>query len=267
MTLSMAEYTTFLVERKNGAVWITLNRPDMRNAMSPEMGDEFSRCIAELRDDREARVVVVTGAGKSFSSGGDLRSTSMDLQAPVPERREGFLRFYPKFLCITQLEIPTVAMINGHAVGAGMMLALACDLRVMSTEAKISTGFLRIGLSPGMGGTYFMPRLVGLSKALELIWTSEMIEAQEAHRVGLVNKIAPPDKLREVTEAFVGKLAKGPAIPMKLVKRAVYRQAETDLRAALEYEALCQTIVTQTEDLVEGVSAFIQKREPEFKGR
>ncbi|MBI2891838.1 MAG: enoyl-CoA hydratase/isomerase family protein [Nitrospirae bacterium] len=263
----MAEYTTLKVERRDGVVWVTLNRPDMRNAMSNEMGDEFSRVVTEVKNDRDVRVFVIGGEGKSFSSGGDLRSTSADFQLPPPERREGFLKFYPKFLCVTEIEIPTVAMINGHAVGAGMMLALACDIRIMSRAAKLSTGFLRIGLSPGMGGTYLIPRLVGLSKALELIWTSEMIEADEALRVGLVNKVAEPAELRAVTEAFVGKLAKGPAVPMRLVKRAVYRQVESDLRAALEYEALCQTLVTQTEDLVEGVSAFIQKREPEFKGK
>lgn len=263
----MGEYKSLILDRKDGIVRVTLNRPNIRNAMSAEMGDEFTDVVQRLKDDRDARILVVTGAGKSFSSGGDLRGTSMDLQIPVPERREGFLRFYPKFLCITQLEIPTLAVINGHAVGAGMMLALACDLRVMSTEAKLGTGFLRIGLSPGMGGTYFLPRLVGFAKALELIWTSEMIPADEAFRIGLVNKIAPPDQLEAVAESLVSRLAKGPAIPMKLVKRAVYRQSETDLRSALEYEALCQVIVTQTEDLVEGVSAFIQKREPEFKGK
>lgn len=263
----MPGYKTLRLQTAESVAWLTLSRPEARNAMSPGMGDEFQDAVQAVQRDEAVRVLVVTGEGKSFSSGGDLKGTAGDFALPVAQRRDALLGFYPKFLCLTQLEIPTVAMVNGHAVGAGMMLALACDLRVMSRAATLSTGFTRIGLSPGMGATFLVPRLVGASKALELLWSSERLEADEALRLGLVTRVAAPEELRSATDELTRRLAAGPIIPIKLIKRAVYRQFGSDLQAALEYEALCQVLVTQTEDLMEGVGAFLEKREPKFKGR
>ena len=190
-----------------------------------------------------------------------------DTQLSPDGRRANMLDFYWKFLCLTRLEIPTIAMINGHAIGAGMMMALACDLRIMSRQAKLGAGFIRIGLSPGMGATHLLPRLLGMPKALELLWTSRIIDAEESLGLGLVNQVVDAEELRAVTSKLAVQLAKGPPIPMKLLKRAIYRQAEAELPRALEYEALCQSIALQTEDYGEGLKAMGEKREPEFRGR
>lgn len=263
----MADYKTIRVENKEGVVWLTLNRPEFRNAQTNEMGDEFRTVIEGLNKDSSARVLVLTGEGESFCSGGDLKMLESEISLTAENSRSSMLDFYWKFLSLTKLEIPTIAMINGHAIGAGLMMALACDLRVISKKAKFGAGFIKIGFSPGMGATHILPRLLGISKALELMWSSEMFDADKAMEMGLANKIAEPEELFSVTENLAKQLAAGPTIPMKLLKKAVYRQVGADLPRALEIEALCQSIVFRTDDYKEGVKAMREKREAKFKGK
>ena len=181
--------------------------------------------------------------------------------------KEAIKGYYRKALCFLDLPIPTIASINGHAIGAGCTLALACDMRIASRQAKLGLGFVRLGLHPGMGTTYFLPRLVGTARANELLLTGDVINGDEAERLGLVNRAVEPDELEAATRELALKVARGPAIAIRLMKVALRQSPLLDLAAALDYEAASQVFCTQTEDLQEGIKAFLEKREPQFKGR
>lgn len=256
-----------LFEKRDGVGTLTLNQPENRNALSFALTEEFVRVIQEVKKDPEIRALVITGSGKSFCSGGDVREMAAQHAMPAPERMKIIKGFYEKLLTFLELDIPVVASINGHAIGAGASLTAACDLRIASEEAKIGFGFVRVGLHPGLGATYFLPRLVGTAKAMELIFTGEPVDAKESLRIGLVNKVVPKDMLQEETFSFVKKFADGPPIPIRMVKQALSRELYTTLESALEYEAFAQTVVSQTEDVMEGVMSFLEKRAPKFNGK
>jgi enoyl-CoA hydratase len=256
-----------LLTREGGIATLTLNSPANRNALSLELVDELARAVDEIRADEETRVLVLTGAGKAFSSGGDVKSMMAPPGAGLEGMREAIKGYYRKALSFLDLPIPTIASINGHAIGAGCTLALACDLRIASREAKLGLGFLRLGLHPGMGTTYFLPRLVGTARAFELLLTGDVISGKEAEQLGLVNRAVALEELEAATRELALKVAQGPAIAIRMLKTALRQSPLVDLAAALDYEAAAQTSCSQTEDLREGIRAFVEKREPHFTGR
>lgn len=263
-------FKSIIYSKKDHIATITLNKQETRNALSLEMMDDIVMGIQEARLDDDVRVVIITGAGSAFSAGGDVkRIASGELQELSPSQtrnnwRNGSHRI-PRAL--QALDKPCLAAINGPAVGFGMDLASMCDIRYASDTARVSMGYVRMGVAPGGGGCYFLPRIVGLAKALELIWTGRWVDAQEMHEIGYVSKVVPADELTEAMEQFAKELAKGPPVGIQFAKRLVYRNWESDLNTALEMTEFVKIINWTTEDSLEGPKAFLEKREPEFKGR
>lgn len=261
------------LERDAGIMTLTLNRPETRNAMTPEMGDEIVRAVATIRDDRDARVLVITGAGKAFSAGGNLSMLARDAGVAIPNEADaptmaGSPRdFYARYLSIRQVGIPTIAAINGHAIGAGMCFALACDLRVCAAEAKMGMTFTKLGIHPGMGATYLLPRLIGTSRACELFFTGRVIDAAEADRLGIVTRVVPGAELAAAVAALAREIASAGPVAVRMVKKAIYRGVEHSLDEMLDFEALQQSVTFTTADAREGVTAIMEKREPRFVGR
>jgi enoyl-CoA hydratase/carnithine racemase len=261
------EYEKIICSIEDRLATITLNHPENRNALSQHLLAEFTDAVNCIRQDREAGALVITGTGKSFCSGVDLKEMGAQQQLGLEERRKDILAFYKKATCFLDLAIPVIAAINGHAIGAGCALALACDMRIAAQGARLGLGFVKIGLHPGAGTTCILPRLVGTAKACELLMTGDPIDAEEAARIGLVNRVVPAEELQAATLELAAKIAKGPPIPMKMIKKALYQGQREDLEILMEYEAFAQALCTQTEDLKEGITAFIEKRAPVFKGQ
>lgn len=261
------DYSNILFEVDESVATITMNQPDRRNALSMEMAEEIKDAVGSAAADGDVGVLVLTGTGKAFCAGGDVKSMAEGAELPVHETRERILSYYRTALSVRDLDIPTIASLNGHAIGAGLTLALACDMRLAAEKAKMGATFVQIGLHPGMGTTYFLPRLVGLAKACELIFAAKVIDAREAERIGLVNAAVPAEELEERTRELALAIAKGPSIALRMAKHAIYQGVESDLESVLKYEAFAQAACAQTEDVREGVMAFIEKREPHFKGR
>lgn len=264
-------YEHIRLERNEGIATIILNRPETRNSMTPAMGDELSRAVQELREDRDVRVVVLRGAGKAFSSGGDLgmlaRDTGLIAGGEGPAMAGSPREFYDRFLSIVKLPMPTIAAVNGHAIGAGACLALACDLRIAVSTAKLGFTFTRLGIHPGMGATYFLPRLVGTARACDLLFSGRIIEAEEAMRLGVVDRVAPPEHFEESVLAWAREIASAGPVAVRLVKRAIYRGVDHSLEAMLDFESLQQSFTFTTEDAREGLQAMMEKRTPRFVGR
>lgn len=256
-----------LVERDRGVVVLTLNRPEIRNAMNPELTEAFSAAVEELRADPDARAVVVTGAGKAFCSGGDLSWIRPGPGADIPAIRRKMRSFYPRFLAVRSLDLPVVAAINGAAVGAGLCLAMACDLRVAAEDAMLSAPFTRLGMHPGMAATYLLTRLLGTARAADLLLTSRALDGREAERWGLVNRAVPPGEVLPAAIELARQIGDNAPIPIGMVKRAIYLAERADMETMLEYEGLAQPITMGTRDLVEGLTAFREKRPPDFEGR
>ena len=265
----MTTYKCLLYETKDGIATLTLNRPDRLNALGDTLREDLQDAVTRASEDADVRVIVVTGAGKGFCAGGDVKAMNerrekgadrplMEKVAPGRDRTVLALRDAPK---------PVIAAVNGAAAGAGMNLALACDIRLASTAAKFAQAFVRRGLHPDWGGTYFLPRVVGLAKAAELIWTGEVIDAQEALRLGIVSAVHSPEELMAATYGLAGRIAAGPPIAIRLAKRSLYHNIECDLRQALEFETFAQNICFETEDAREGIRAFVEKRAPAFHGK
>lgn len=261
------------LEQDAGIVTLTLNRPETRNAMTPEMGEEIVRATAMIRDDRDARVLIVTGAGKAFSSGGNLGMLARDAgvasadETDAPTMGGSPRDFYARYLSIRQVAIPTIAAINGHAIGAGLCFALACDLRIAAAEAKMGMTFTRLGIHPGMGATYLLPRLIGTSRACELFFTGRVIDATEAERLGIVTRVVPAAELSTAVATLAREIASAGPVAVRMVKKAIYRGVEHSLDEMLDFEALQQSVTFTTADAREGVTAIMEKREPRFVGR
>lgn len=261
------EYNTILFEVDEGVATVTMNQPDRRNALSMEMAKEIKDAVGRTAADGGARVLVLTGAGKAFCAGGDVKSMAEGAELPAHETKERILDYYRTALCVRDLDIPTIASINGHAIGAGLTLALACDMRIAAEGVKLGATFIQIGLNPGMGTTFFLSRLVGTARACELIFTAKVIDAGEAERIGLINKAVPRERVAEETAELARAIASGPAIAINLAKKSIYLGAQNDLESVLQYESFGQAVCAKTEDIREGIMAFIQKRKPEFKGK
>jgi len=265
-----------LYEKSDGIATITLNRPDSLNALNEEISLALQKAVADAAGDREVRCVVITGAGRAFSSGADLSDVdsadSRDSSLSEGGRRPdlGSLlrhRYNPVILPIAQMEKPVVASLNGVAAGAGASLALACDFRIASDKARLFQAFIKVGLVPDSGAHYFLTRLVGVAKAAELAMLGDIIDATECLRLGLVTKVVPHDELAAETRKFAEQLAVGPTRAYALTKKALQFASISDLASVLDYEADLQSEISTTEDSIEGILAFVQKRPPNFKGR
>ena len=256
---------------KDGIATARLNRPAQKNALSEEMVRELACALNEAQDDPAVRVFVITGAGDAFCSGGDLgrRAKEGEGTTPTPLQRKTRLQqgTHRVALAVEAFEKPLIAAVNGAAVGAGMDMALMCDLRFAARSARFSEGYIRVGLLPGNGGCYFLPRIVGTASALELLWTGDFVDAGEAHRIGLVNRVYDDDKLMAETAAFAARLAAGPPIQQRLIKKLLYQSLRTDLRTSLELVSSHMAVVQSTDDYREAIAAYKEKRAPKFEGR
>jgi enoyl-CoA hydratase/carnithine racemase len=260
---------SFLYEvRAGGVAWITLNRPERLNALTFEVYRELTDTFAALEDERDVRAVVITGAGRAFCSGGDVRDIIADLQTLDIQGHLAFTRLTCELIRkMRSLRKPVIASLNGTAAGAGAVVALAADLRIAAEEARIAFLFVRVGLSGAdMGAAYLLPRYVGLAKATELLYTGDFISAEEAERIGLYNRVVPASALETETSALAERLARGPSFALGMTKEMLNREMHVDLDTALEWEAQAQSVCMQHPDFREAHEAFNAKREPNFKG-
>lgn len=269
--------TNHLIEdHENGIVTLTLNRPEARNAMSPEMQASLVEALPRLAADRDVRVVIMTGAGKAFSAGGDVkkfaseRSDESEIGHEVFdfENRVHDLRHRMEVArYLHEMPKPTLAVIPGPAAGAGLSLALACDLRIASETAKLTTAFSRIGLSGDYGGSYFLTHLVGTAKARELYFTSDVISGRHAFELGIVNRAVPDDRLEVEAKIFASRLAKLPTVAVGYMKKNLNVSLHGSLADVMDLEALHMIRTFMTDDHKHAAKAFVEKRNPTFKGR
>jgi enoyl-CoA hydratase/carnithine racemase len=257
-----------LVRRRgDGVVLLTLNLPRRRNAMGAELTEAWQRAIADLRADRDVRAVVITGAGSAFCAGGDLSWLAVGADAKVDDLRSRMLPFYRTWLAIRELDVPTIAAVNGPAVGAGAALALACDLRYAAPEAPFSVPFTGLGIHAGMATTWLLPDVVGVAVARDLLLTGRAVAGAEAQRLGLVNGLFPAaDLVDEVLAVAAGIAAQAP-LATKLTKIALASGGHATFEDALRWEAVAQPVTMATEDMVEGLAAARERRRPKFTGR
>jgi enoyl-CoA hydratase/carnithine racemase len=260
--------SSFLLNQSaSGVVTITLNRPDRLNALTFEVYRELTDTFAALKNETDVRVVVITGAGRAFCSGGDVHDIIGELFSRDMEGLLEFTRMTCELIAnIRALRKPVIASLNGTTAGAGACIALASDIRIAAEEAKIAFLFVKVGLSGAdMGAAYLLPRVVGLAKATELLYTGDFISAQEAERIGLYNRVVPGDQLASATQELAERLARGPAFALAKTKELLDREADMNLETALECEAQAQAICMQHPDYREAYEAFVAKREPNFK--
>ena len=256
---------TILLDQREGVLTITLNRPDVLNAFNEQMLRELHDTLRHAARDATVRCVVLIGAGRGFCSGQDLRSRAGTTAFSFRESlREGY---NPIITQMRTMEKPVIAAVNGVAAGAGCSLALAADMRIASDRASFIEVFARVGLVPDSGSTYLLPRLVGLGKAFEIAYTAEPVDAAEALRLGLVNRVVQHDDLMPHATALAQKLAAGPTRGYGLTKRAINYGLHATLDQALEYEAYLQEIAGRSTDHREGVTAFLEKRQANFRGQ
>ena len=257
-------YETIIYEKANGLATITLNRPQSLNAFVPQMNQEALETLKECERDKEVRCVMITGAGRAFCAGQDLKGRTPGQKGSLgASLRE---KYNPMIRQIRRMDKIVIAAVNGVAAGAGCNLALACDLRVASEEAKFIQSFVRVGLAPDSGGSFILPRMVGLSKAMELLLLGDTVDAQEAKRIGLVARVFPSTEFSGSAKEIGARVAKAPS-GIGLIKRALNHANLPNLEADLEYEAYMQEIAGRTSDYDEGVRAFLEKRAPVFAGK
>jgi 2-(1,2-epoxy-1,2-dihydrophenyl)acetyl-CoA isomerase len=255
-----------LLKKENGVAWITLNRPEVLNACDIPTLKKLAAVLKEVEADRTIRCVVITGNGRAFCAGADLQAIRQRQESAKISLLEDLVEgFNPVASKIFNMDKPVIAMVNGVAAGAGMGIAFACDLRIMSETAKFREAFAGVGLVPDTGATYTMPRLLGLTKAMELAFSGEGIDAKEAEKLGIVTKVVAPSALETETRALAEKLASGPR-GLGLAKRAVHRALTLDFDQALEYEAQLQAVAGASADHEEGIRAFMDKRKANFTG-
>jgi 2-(1,2-epoxy-1,2-dihydrophenyl)acetyl-CoA isomerase len=260
-------YETVLCEKDNGVANIALNRPEKLNAFDGTMHDELYRALDSVAEDEEIRCVVLRGEGRGFSAGADLAQIVKEADGD-PDLGEYLRDTYSRLVKrMVRMEKPIIAALHGPVYGAGVGLALACDLRIAAESTKFSVAFIKIGLMPDAGVTYFLPRIVGLGKAIEMSMLGDAVDADEAQRIGLVSKITADDSLLEESQALAEHLATLPTAALGRMKAAIHANFEADLETAFEREAEGQTFCGYTQDHKIGVAAFFEKRQAEFSGR
>ncbi|MEX2226013.1 MAG: enoyl-CoA hydratase-related protein [Dehalococcoidia bacterium] len=268
------DFEQILYDKSDGIATITLNRPERMNAFTDVMLREWAHALEDARLDRDVYAVIVTGAGRGFCAGADLKAGSGVAETaradtpPTAASRRNWLRdgVHQVPRAVQLLDKPYIAAVNGSAVGAGMDMASMADLRIASDAAKFAMSYVKVGLIPGDGGCYFLPRIVGIAKALELIWTGDFIDAHEAQRIGYVSKVVPPDDLLTEARARAQRIVDGPAVAIQLAKRLVYRSLDASWQEAFEMASSAMAIAQTTEDAREGPRAFVEGRQPKFTG-
>ena len=259
-----------LETRKDGVAVLTLNRPERLNAMSRAMLTGLLEALPRLGDDPDVGVVVLTGAGRGFCAGGDVKAMAEGSEMPgtnMEERAQGLRASMEVSRWLHEMPKPTIAMVRGAAAGAGLSLALACDMRIAGDSARFGTAFARVGYSGDFGGSYFLTQLVGTAKARELYYTADLIDAQQALALGLANRVVPDAQLEEETMALAARIAGGPRIALRYMKRNMNAAENGALKDVLDLEAWHHTRCGMTEDHREAAKAFVEKRAPVFKGR
>jgi len=258
-------YEGLIYTKEEGIATMTMNRPQKLNAFNMGMYRGMLEIIKDVARDETVRVLVITGTGRAFCVGADVKSLEQDLEKGPWTTSDVESDLLP--IPLRKMNKPVIAAINGVTAGGGYDLACACDIRIASDKATFSTIFVRRGLLPTLGGTYFLPRLIGIDKACELIWTGDMIDAREAERIGLVTRVVPHDELETATKELAVKLVKGPPLAIAKSKQVIYKGLNMELEPALNdiMEAVAE--LGQTEDHREALRAFLEKREPVFKGR
>ena len=244
---------------------ITLNRPDNRNSMTPELLDAFAAASAAARADAGIRCVVVTGTGRCFSSGADFKATLQREGGRTPSERS--YEMYAPFLSLLDLAVPVIGALNGHTVGGGFGLALVCDLRIGAADAKYGANFVRLGLAPGMAISYLLPRLVGLARASELLYTGRLVDGRTAEALGILNRAVPAEEVLPQALALAREIAEAAPLAVRATKAAMRRGLALEPREAARAEAFAQAETIGTEDAREGISALLAKRPPVFTGR
>ena len=262
------QYQNLGYETKEHVAYLTLNRPERKNAIGGTMRTDILDAFARAEADPEVRAIILTGAGSAFCAGGDVkefaRAFEQGIERPLIEKiapvRDRII------LAISEAAKPVIAAVNGAAAGAGMNIALAADIRLASTTAVFAQSFVKRGVHPDFGGTYFLPRVVGLAKACELMFTGDSINAEEALRLGIVSRVVAPDQLMQAAAQLAARIAAGPPIAIRLLKRCLRQSANASLHDTLERETAAQNLCFDTEDAREGMRAFVEKRAPEFHG-
>jgi enoyl-CoA hydratase/carnithine racemase len=250
-----------------GVAVLTLDNPEQRNAMSAEMTASWASAVDELAADRDLRCVVVTGEGRAFCSGGNTSWIASEPDATVDELRSRMITFYRSWLSIRKLEVPTIAAVNGAAIGAGLCVALACDVRYAAAGATLGAPFVRLGMHPGMASTYLLPNVVGDAAARDLLLTGRLVGAEEALSLGLVSRVIDDATFLDEVLATAEQVAGNAPVPTRYTKVALAGGGHADFDTALQWEALAQPITLATEDLQEGIRAAQEKRAPAFRGR
>ncbi len=257
-----------LLYRMEGNIAIlTINRPEAKNTLSPEMLTLWRQFIEEAKADHNVRVIIVTGKGDTFCSGGDIRDMAEGRLRSWDMKKFLWEGVHRIVLALEDLDKPIIAAINGAAMGAGLDMAIMCDLRVCSDRAQLSESYIRMGLAAGDGGAYFLPRLIGIGKALELLLTGDVLSPQEALEIGLVNRVVTHDCLMEEAMILAEKIAGKPPLAVRMMKRAVYQAQTSTLRAHLDYISSQLALLSETQDHQEAARAFLEKRKPIFGGK
>ena len=268
------DFETIILKKEGPLATLVFNRPHRLNAVNNQMNLEIPKALQDVAGDDDIRVLVITGAGRGFCAGGDHSSTPDSLVHFVmpqrtPEKIAQAVRGYtrPITVALQELRIPTIAMVNGVAVGQGFSMTQACDIRFGSDNAKFMVGWTNRGLVPAFGDPWMLPRIIGLGRAMELIYTARMLEAEEAQQIGLLNRLVPAKDLEQVTMDFARALAEGPPIALRMDKQITYNGLHTDLQASLDALAVAQGICICSDDWEEATMAFQQKRATVFKGK
>jgi len=267
------KYNAITLTIREGVAVMTLNRPEKLNAMNPTLLEESAGVLKTLNENDKVKVLILTGSGRGFCSGADLSGpvSGIDMNQPGLGRREKLEPFVRFGVLIRELERfakPTIAAVNGIAAGGGLALALACDIRIAAEEARFSAIFVKRGLVPDCGTTFYLPRVIGTGRALELMWTGDVIDARDAERIGLVNRVVPGKILLVEAKKLAFRLAESPSVSIELTKKLVYEGLKaSSALAQLMSEDYAQYVCRQTEDVREGKASFLEKRPPRFKGR